>query len=98
MAHAAAAHVRINHSLLAQLERRSLLWLAHRLPAAVHADHLTALAVVGTAIAVSFALARLFPVTLIGVAFFDLQPGLKLAVWPRASIAADKRPARRMLP
>ncbi|WP_028311347.1 VOC family protein [Derxia gummosa] len=23
------------------------------------------------------------------VAFFDLQPGLKLALWPRASIAAD---------
>lgn len=23
------------------------------------------------------------------VAFFDLQPGLKLAVWPRASLAAD---------
>lgn len=24
-----------------------------------------------------------------GVAFFDLQPGVKLAIWPRASIALD---------
>jgi uncharacterized protein len=28
------------------------------------------------------------------VAFFDLQPGLRLAVWPRASIAHDTRLAR----
>ncbi len=68
MAHAATTHVRINRSLLAQVERRTLLWLAHRLPARIHSDHLTALAVVGTAIAsLSFALARLFPVALVGV-------------------------------
>ena len=28
------------------------------------------------------------------VAFFDLQPGLKLAVWPRASLAQDAGIAR----
>jgi phosphatidylglycerophosphate synthase len=68
MADTAAAHVRINHGLLARLERRTLQWLAHRLPGWVHSDHLTALAVVGTAIAsLSFALARLFPVALVGV-------------------------------
>lgn len=68
MAHAATTHVRINHSLLAHAERRVLLWLAHRLPSRIHSDHLTVLAVVGTAIAsLSFALARLFPVALVGV-------------------------------
>ena len=68
MAHAATTHVRINRSLLAHVERQVLLWLAHRLPERMHSDHLTALAVVGTAIAsLSFALARLFPVALVGV-------------------------------
>ena len=28
------------------------------------------------------------------VAFFDLQPGLKLAIWPRESLAHDHRVAR----
>ena len=65
---AAATHSRINDGLLAQVERRTLLWLAHRLPARIHSDHLTALAVVGTAVAsMSFALARWFPVALVGV-------------------------------
>ena len=65
---AAATHSRINDGLLARVERRTLLWLAHRLPARIHSDHLTALAVVGTAVAsMSFALARWFPVALIGV-------------------------------
>ncbi len=69
MAHAATTHVRVNRSVLAHLERQVLVWLAHRLPARIHSDHLTALAVVGTAIAsLSFALARLFPVALAGVA------------------------------
>jgi len=68
MAAAAATHSRINDGLLAQVERRTLLWLAHRLPARIHSDHLTALAVVGTAVAsTSFALARWFPVALVGV-------------------------------
>lgn len=65
---AATTHSRVNDGLLAQAERRTLIWLAHRLPARIHSDHLTALAVVGTAIAsLSFALARWFPVALVGV-------------------------------
>lgn len=64
----ATTHSRVNDGLLAQVERRTLLWLAHWLPARIHSDHLTALAVVGTAIAsTSFALARWFPVALVGV-------------------------------
>jgi archaetidylinositol phosphate synthase len=69
MAEPASAHVRINHGLLAAAEKRVLVWLALRLPERVHSDHLTALALVGTAIASTcFALARLFPIALVGVA------------------------------
>lgn len=69
MPNVATSHVRVNRSLLAVVERRVLVWLAERLPARVHSDHLTALSVVGTAVAsLSFALARLFPVALLGVA------------------------------
>lgn len=68
MAGTAATHVRVNRGLLAQVERRVLIWLAERLPAAIHSDHLTALAAVGTAVAsLSFALARWFPIALVGV-------------------------------
>lgn len=68
MSNTASTHVRVNRGLLAHAERQVLLWLAHRLPERIHSDHLTALAVVGTAIAsLSFALARLFPVALVGV-------------------------------
>ena len=69
MADAASAHVRINNGVLARVERQALIWLARRLPDRIHSDHLTALALVGTAIAsMSFAFARLFPVALVGVA------------------------------
>ena len=69
MSNVATSHVRVNRSLLAVVERRVLVWMAERLPARVHSDHLTALSVVGTAVAsLSFALARLFPVALLGVA------------------------------
>lgn len=68
MAGTAAAHVRVNRGLLAELERKTLIWIAERLPPAIHSDHLTALAAVGTAIAsLSFALARWFPIALAGV-------------------------------
>jgi archaetidylinositol phosphate synthase len=68
MADRATGHVRVNRGLLAQAERRVLLWMAARLPERIHSDHLTALAVVGTAIAsMSFALARVFPLALLGV-------------------------------
>ena len=69
MSNAATSHVRVNRSLLAVVERRVLVWVAERLPTRIHSDHLTALSVVGTAVAsLSFALARLFPVALLGVA------------------------------
>jgi archaetidylinositol phosphate synthase len=35
--------VRINNGLLGSLEKRILLWIAHRLPAWINSDHLTAL-------------------------------------------------------
>ena len=61
-------HVRINRGILAAAEKRTLLWIAHRLPRVVTSDHLTALALAGTSIAsLSFALARLFPIALLGV-------------------------------
>jgi archaetidylinositol phosphate synthase len=54
---AAARHTRINTGLLADLEKRTLVWMAHRLPSWVHSDHLSALGLagmvgVGTAFAV----------------------------------------------
>jgi archaetidylinositol phosphate synthase len=36
--------VRIHTSLLASIEKRCLIWMAHRLPAAINSDHLTGLA------------------------------------------------------
>ncbi len=38
-----ASHARHNDSVLATLEKRVLVWIAHRLPARVGSDHLTAL-------------------------------------------------------
>ncbi len=40
---AAGAHARHHGSVLATLEKRALVWMAHRLPRAVGSDHLTAL-------------------------------------------------------
>jgi archaetidylinositol phosphate synthase len=37
-------HTRVHTSLLAGVEKRALIWMAHRLPAWVNSDHLTALA------------------------------------------------------
>lgn len=37
------AHIRDNHGLLADIERRALIWTARRMPAGINADHLTAL-------------------------------------------------------
>lgn len=36
--------IRVQHSVLTRMERRTLLWIAPRLPAAIHSDHLTLLA------------------------------------------------------
>ena len=41
-------HVRVHGSVLAESEKRLLIWLAHRLPRRVNADHLTALGALGT--------------------------------------------------
>jgi len=48
--HSSASHVREHGSVLADVEKRLLIWLAHRLPRWVNSDHLTvlgALAMVG---------------------------------------------------
>jgi phosphatidylglycerophosphate synthase len=40
---ATCAHVRENNGLLADVERRALIWIAHRIPERINADHLSAL-------------------------------------------------------
>jgi archaetidylinositol phosphate synthase len=45
--HAAAKHTRLNTGLLADLEKRTLIWIAHRLPRRVHSDHLSAVGLLG---------------------------------------------------
>jgi len=58
-------HVREHRSVLADVERQTLIWLAHRLPRWVNSDHLTvlgALAMVG--VGASFAGARWSPMFL----------------------------------
>src|ERR1041384_12416 len=42
------AHVRIHGSVLAEGEKRLLVWLAYRLPRRLNADHLTAIGAFGT--------------------------------------------------
>jgi archaetidylinositol phosphate synthase len=60
---ATAAHVRLNTSLLAASERRLLIWIAERLPRAIHSDHLSALGLAAMAGAgAAFWLMRLDPV------------------------------------
>ena len=59
-------HVREHRSVLAEAEKRCLIWLAHRLPRAINSDHLTALgavAMVGTGAA--FAAASVQPLALL---------------------------------
>jgi phosphatidylglycerophosphate synthase len=46
---AAARHTRLNTGLLADVEKRTLIWIAHRLPGWVHSDHLSALGLAGMA-------------------------------------------------
>ena len=56
---AQGSHVRIHGSVLAAAEKRVLIWIAERLPAAVNADHLTALgAVAMVGAGAAFAAAR----------------------------------------
>ena len=54
-----AEHIREHRSLLAAAEKRALIAIAHRLPAAINSDHLTALALLAMAVAgAAYALAR----------------------------------------
>ena len=52
-------HVRDHRSVLASVEKRLLIWMAHRMPAGIHSDHLTSLALAAMALAGgAFAAAR----------------------------------------
>ena len=54
-----AKHIRDHRSVLASAEKRLLIWIANRLPRAIHSDHLTSLALVAMAMAGgAFAAAR----------------------------------------
>lgn len=56
------AETRLQHSVLAAAEKRTLIWLARRMPAAVTSDHLTALALAAMAgVGLSFWLAGTRP-------------------------------------
>lgn len=64
----AAAHIRVNNGLFAAAEKRVLVWMAHRLPAWVTSDGLTALALAAMAAAgASFWLAGRWPAAVWGV-------------------------------
>jgi phosphatidylglycerophosphate synthase len=57
--------------LLTTVERRALIWLAHRMPARVNSDHLTALGLVSMfLVGVCFAVSREMPAALWGVVVF----------------------------
>jgi phosphatidylglycerophosphate synthase len=62
---------RLQHSVLAALEKRTLIWLAHRMPASIHSDHLTILALAAMLGAgLSYWLARVTPAGLLLVIVF----------------------------
>jgi len=66
--HAPAAHIRENRSLLAGAEKRTLIWIARRLPVWVNSDHLSALGLGAMAAAgLSFWAFRLSPWAAAGV-------------------------------
>jgi phosphatidylglycerophosphate synthase len=68
MAAQPAHHIREHLSLLADAERRALIWIAGRLPARIHSDHLSALALLSMlAAGVSFASFRVTPWAALGV-------------------------------
>ena len=57
---------RVHKSLLAQVEKRALVWLAARMPARVNSDHLTLLGLVAMFFAgASYSLARWWPASLL---------------------------------
>jgi archaetidylinositol phosphate synthase len=61
----AATHTRDNRGLLARVEKRTLIWMAHRLPAWVHSDHLSGLGLIGMlAVGAAFAIGGTYPAAL----------------------------------
>ncbi len=63
-----ATEVRIHTSLLADVEKRCLIWIARRLPAWVGSDHLTALGGVAMlGVGLSYRLASQYPLALVAV-------------------------------
>jgi archaetidylinositol phosphate synthase len=61
----AATHTRDNRGLLARVEQRTLIWMAHRLPAWVHSDHLSGLGLIGMlAVGAAFAIGGTYPAAL----------------------------------
>ncbi|MGH9257853.1 MAG: CDP-alcohol phosphatidyltransferase family protein [Vicinamibacterales bacterium] len=65
---ARCVHARENHGALAALEKRTLIWLARRLPAAINSDHLSALGLAAmVAVGLSFAAFPLTPWAAAGV-------------------------------
>jgi phosphatidylglycerophosphate synthase len=64
----AGTHTRDNHSLTAGAEKRLLIWVAARLPAAVTSDHLSGLGLAAMVMAaISFAAMGRWPVAAVGV-------------------------------
>ncbi len=62
---------RVLTSVLAPIEKRTLVWLAHRMPARINSDHLTALALLAMLGAgLSFWMGSVTPVGLVLVVFF----------------------------
>ena len=62
---------RSSTGLLNSIERRVLVWLAHRIPAGVNSDHLTAIGIISMfVVGVCFAAANRFPWALFGVPLF----------------------------
>lgn len=70
-----AAATRIQESVLARVEKRTLLWLADRTPSFVNSDHLTIVGFVAQCLAgVCYAIARLKPdALLLGIVFLALN-------------------------
>jgi archaetidylinositol phosphate synthase len=64
----AGVHTRDNSSVTARLEKRLLIWIAHRLPGAINSDHLSALGLTSMAAAgLAFAGFRFTPWAALGV-------------------------------
>jgi hypothetical protein len=69
---------RVLTSVLAPLEKRVLLWLAVRMPARIHSDHLTALALLAMLGAgASFWLASVTPIGLVLVVVCLAEPEVR---------------------